>query len=95
MTREEAIKVLKADRALYETDTVWAGDGTPDGELLEALDMAIEALSQPERPKGRWKRYEIDGLPHFTVYQCSECGRFENEKEPYCHCGADMRGDVQ
>ena len=45
MTREEAIKELKEDKMLYETDVCHAGDGTPDGRLLEALDMAIEALS--------------------------------------------------
>lgn len=45
MTREEAIKELKEDKMLYETDLCHAGDGSPDGRLLEALDMAIEALS--------------------------------------------------
>ena len=23
-------------------------------------------------------------------HKCSECGRHEREKEPYCHCGAKM-----
>lgn len=45
MTREEAIKELKEDKMLYETDLCHAGDGSPDGRLLEALDMAIKALS--------------------------------------------------
>ena len=44
MTREEAIRELREDKALYETDNCHAGDGSPDGDLLEALDMAIEAL---------------------------------------------------
>lgn len=28
-------------------------------------------------------------------YQCSLCGRIENQREPYCHCGAkmDLRGE--
>lgn len=47
MTREEAIRELREDKALYETDNCRAGDGSPDGDLLEALDMAIEALSEP------------------------------------------------
>lgn len=25
-------------------------------------------------------------------YECSECGRVEKCKEPYCHCGAKMDG---
>lgn len=46
MTREEAIRELREDKALYETDNCHAGDGSPDGDLLEAIDMAIEALKQ-------------------------------------------------
>lgn len=26
------------------------------------------------------------------LYRCSLCGRVENQKEPYCHCGARMDG---
>ena len=45
MTREEAIQELQEDKALYETDICHADDGSPDGRLIKALDMAIEALS--------------------------------------------------
>lgn len=45
MKREEAIHELQEDKRLYETEVCHAGDGSPDGRLLEALDMAIEALS--------------------------------------------------
>ena len=49
MTREEAIHELQEDKRLYETDLCHAGDGSPDGRLLEALDMAIEALSREQK----------------------------------------------
>ena len=29
-------------------------------------------------------------MPVLSGYRCSECGRIENEKEPYCNCGAKM-----
>ena len=45
MTREEAIHELQEDKMLYETEVCHAGDGSPDGRLLEALDMAIFALT--------------------------------------------------
>ena len=48
MKREEAIHELQEDKRLYETDVCHAGDGSPDGRLLEALDMAIEALQREE-----------------------------------------------
>lgn len=59
MTNEEAIQTLKEDRALYEGDIVEAGDGTPDGQLLLALDMAIEALEK-QVPKKPIKHYYLD-----------------------------------
>ena len=75
MTNEEAIKELKEDRALYEGDIVEAGDGTPDGQLMLALDMAIEALEK-QIPKKKKKRNE-----------CPECG-YSYAFEEYCpNCG--------
>lgn len=66
MTYEEAIKLLKEDKSLYETEICFAGDGTPEGDLIMALDMAIEALEKqiPKKPIGK-----------YTSYKCPVCGR--------------------
>lgn len=62
MTREEAIQELEEDKMLYETDVCHAGDGTPDGRLLEAIDMAIEALQREEaEAKGYCHRIKPKG----------------------------------
>ena len=63
-------------------------------ERLEHLPSA-----QPERIKGHW--VEIASSNH--TYKCSVCGRLlvnitdgKNnvaKNYPYCHCGADMRGE--
>ena len=63
-------------------------------ERLEQLPSA-----QPERIKGHW--VEIASSNH--TYKCSVCGRLlanitdgKNnvaKNYPYCHCGADMRGE--
>lgn len=55
------------------------------------------------RERGRWiPHYEtfdadmavgILGGNYQTGWQCSVCGRYEPSKEPYCNCGADMRGE--
>ena len=55
--------------------------------------------AQPERIKGHW--IEITLSNH--TYKCSVCGRLlvnitdgKNnvaKNYPYCHCGADMRGE--
>lgn len=60
-------------------------------ELLnESLDMAIEALRQPERKTGKWIHQA-----KFGRIECDQCGKvFRNAFVPknYCpHCGADMR----
>ena len=41
---------------------------------------------------GEWIE-EYRGLcPREKVIICSLCGRMEERKEPYCHCGAKMDG---
>jgi hypothetical protein len=55
--------------------------------------------AQPERQRGEW--IEISSINH--TYKCSECGRLlvnvadgrnnVSKHYPYCHCGADMRGE--
>lgn len=82
MTNEEAIKKLKEDRALYESDIVEAGDGTPYGQLLLALDMAIEALEKqiPKKPT-------IDEYDGTYSYICP-CEAEVEENQAYCDiCG--------
>ena len=91
MTREEAAKTLAA---------LWGVDyryclGTIG---VEAVDMAIEALQEPERKKGKWNI--TDAYPH-NIY-CSECHiRYAQTHWPvwedgslprnYCpNCGAEM-----
>ena len=40
-------------------------------------------------------KYNDNGEPilqEYISYKCSLCGRIENDKEPYCNCGAKMDG---
>lgn len=94
MTNEEAIKELKEDRALYEGDIVEAGDGTPDGQLLLALDMAIKALEKqipkkPERLKG-----SLFGEERY-YHKCPTCGDpyVDDNYCPICGQALDWSGE--
>lgn len=70
---------------------------------LKAYREQLENLPpvQPERIKGHW--IEIALRNH--TYKCSVCGRLlvnitdgKNnvaKNYPYCHCGADMRGEEE
>lgn len=106
MTREEAKLILEEIHdSMYDGYmNILASGGKLDTTLengIEAYEVAISALSEPPRPKGRWEIYEQ--LREFkAILKCSVCGRDicvpypYNKKSiikgyPYCHCGADMR----
>ena len=82
MTREEAKEALSV---LKIYDNQW---------LREAIDMAIEALS--DRPTGEWIIHdEVKNIYGGVCIECPECGtRFVTqtlEDERFCrNCGARM-----
>ena len=93
ISREEVVRVLEESLPKVRWNTC-------DCALTEAMDMAIELLSQPERPKGRWiDAYpEIEKNPMFMYGICSECGCKQSisNKLNFCFdCGADMRGEEE
>lgn len=67
------------------------------GAWLNRRDKNKEAL---ERPRGKWIRITQGAMPE--QYICPFCHRTVEAygveellsiRYPYCHCGADMRGD--
>lgn len=98
VSRQAAIKIIKnyCENGCDISEDNWCPSCQREQfiKLLEALPSA-----QPERKKGTWimeyKGYAV------TSYKCSECGRtvkddtdYDVSKDyPFCHCGADMRGD--
>lgn len=58
-------------------------------------------IKYPElRAKGHWIEYPELSDACFDYYQCSECKRVIKvvrggslSQFPFCHCGADMRGE--
>ena len=93
MTNEEAIKILKSKM-----------DGSVDTsyEWAETVRMAIKALDEPERKKGKWSfigdnMFECTccGTP-YTTQQLNGLRNYNTD--PYApkfcpNCGADMRGE--
>lgn len=91
MTSKEAIELLK--RATMFEPTL------ENRDYPKAFDLAIKALQ--ERPHGEWIKNEGKDLRD-CFYTCSKCGRNINvicgetlDDYPFCHCGADMRGDEE
>lgn len=56
-------------------------------------EWIMEHLDAVPVRHGKW----IEDTPHrdaegyiIQQFYCSECGRYEEEREPYCNCGAMM-----
>ena len=91
VSREEAVKVLRADPSFICT-----------GDKTQAITDILSLPSvTPKRPKGEWVKYSIPrcGEQHYKCSHCDEYvnfglyGDFYTKDFIYCpHCGADMRG---
>ena len=103
MTTEQAIKELKSDRELYGSEIVYAGDGTPEGDLMLALDMGIAALKKqiPKKPIDVCTPVVTWGLCPICKGELNKLGNRPNrvfESTKYCpDCGQalDWSGDCE
>lgn len=96
MDRKEAARILDETpiRVLGITETA---------TYLEALEMGVEALQEPERKRGQWQRYhKCEFGSEEWGHRCSECGHEISDDDSsiiknfllpnFCeHCGSDMR----
>ena len=82
ITLDEAIEILSRPKTMK---------GTPQ-DILEAHNMAITALRQPERQKGEWIDYTEDGYVECPFcHNATNCDRNKDELHFCFSCGADMR----
>lgn len=100
MNKREIIERLKnlAGQAVYTVGEKPFVMSLDDGI---AVHEAIELLEKSERKRGKW--IELSNSNH--NYICSLCGRMlvgvtdgKNmvaKNYPFCHCGADMRGEQE
>ncbi len=82
----EYIDKEAAIKAVRENDYEW---------YATRAVKAIPAADVRENVKGEWiQHYETtsdnETLPY--GWECSLCGRWEMEKQPFCNCGAQMGG---
>ena len=85
MTESEAIKELKEDISLYDNEITRldASIGTPDRNLIDALEMAINALEK-QIPKKPYKDNE-NGI--YKKEYCPICHRSLFPNDHHCICG--------
>lgn len=64
--------------------------------LLTNSSKAPTVEAEPVR-YGKWipiidEPHTLRSFAMLTGYKCSECGRRKSNEEPYCSCGAKMKG---
>lgn len=96
LTDKELVAALRncSDAFVYCNDCP-AFDICDGGTVAPPMELLREAASRLEaRPirSGHWiEEYVYAADPHDRIrYKCSVCGRTEENKEPYCNCGAKM-----
>ena len=72
-----------------------------EGSAMDKLirQAIINGTPYEERPKGEWiekveRRGCFAGDRTVYSYTCPFCKVTEFKKYPFCHCGADMRGNT-
>lgn len=93
MTESEAIKELKEDIALYDNETTRldASIGTPDRNLIDALEMAIQALEKQMKKKPIKSENQV--VRYVNTYYCPICnlGITGTNIAKWCyHCGQKL-----
>ena len=91
--REDAIKCIEGQCV---DGKMWGNDES-EGTLIEAYSAIDDLMEIPPADvapvrHGRWiTKQEKDTFAGYLYsYECSECGRVEQCKEPYCNCGCKM-----
>ena len=97
MTITEAKSIMIRQRSAFLDEYI------DYGRVEEAYNMAIKALEESERKKGKWQdnhRQIFDGT-FYWFRECSVCGYERNDDDSekdtnFCpNCGADMRGEQE
>lgn len=67
-----------------------------DGYDLGYKNGYVDGAKEFQPKKGKWIIGETYDCHSDIVktYTCPFCGKKEYSNYPFCHCGADMRGDV-
>ena len=95
--REAVLKEICFDCCECDTENPFACEGCSDYTSILSIPVAdvepvrhgkwIEKRRGAKRPEG----YYYWNTPlTYVFFVCSECGRPEEKREPYCHCGAKM-----
>jgi len=89
--REDAIKAVDE---LYNSERHLSEYEMGENAMNEGIQALLEDIPAVEPKQGEWiQHYETtsDGETLPYGWECSVCGRWEIDKEPYCNCGARMQ----
>lgn len=90
-------RYVDVDKLIEEYDRVHIGE--PGGARKLMVDAPTADVQEVKH--GEWipdTEYYDDEYSECNVrhiFSCSICGRTERTKQPYCNCGAKMKGDAE
>ena len=97
MSKEKQIEEMaKALCPKVSTEYCASGNCTNPNCLVNA--KALESLYNAgyrKQSEAEWIEHRHTRPYEEVFYLCSECGRKVYQKEPYCHCGAKMKGGAE
>lgn len=91
------MRLIDADALMVKNhENVAVAHNERAAQLLENIMNAPTIEARPV-VRGEWIPMIDEPTPlrnyaMLTGYRCSICGRCEDKEDPFCHCGADMRG---
>ena len=91
----DANALKDALNAWKNMDDYYHDSNCVDIPFTEAFDIIDNAPTIEDRQKGKWiigETYDCHS-DIIKTYTCPFCGVKEYSKYPFCHCGADMRGE--
>lgn len=65
--------------------------------VLALIDNAPTVDGYTKRPQGEWivsQTYDCHS-DIINIYTCPFCGKKEYAAYPFCHCGAELKGDTE
>jgi hypothetical protein len=88
------MRLIDADVLLSDIERTIGESGcvNHEGEIMDCVRYASEVDAVPV-VRGEWIQHHETTTDNETLpygWECSLCGRWEMEKQPFCNCGAKM-----
>lgn len=98
MSREKQIEEMACKNCIHYEVCMYVNAQAVEYARAENCKLFRDNAGYRKQSEGEWIPIIDEPTPLrecaiISGYECSECGRYEKEKQPYCNCGAKMKGE--